>query len=142
MSGHCKSPSHLRVIVEAATSNDAGPGDTLADYVAQLGCPNAGNYNGWGVELVPLDRHGQPVTRHAMRLLPAAAEWLPDQLDNAAGEANADHESVALQHTFAGIFRVYRTFTPAGAQDLAARIRTAAAQAGAEPSQGSPSAGR
>lgn len=128
MTAHCKAPSHLQVELVVATTNAAGPGDTLARYLAQLECPNASHYNGWGVELVPV-RKGEPIEKHAMRLLPAAVAWLPGQLVQWADEADADHEDVALLHTFAGLFRTWRTFTPDGARDLAAQIEAAATNA-------------
>lgn len=113
---HCKDPSHLNVGTTEASSSDAGPGTTTAELVSSCECVNHPDYTGWCVVI----SHNRTDPDVGMHLMPDAAAWLPDELRRVAGEQPAD--GIVLSHTVRGVFKPYRTFTPAGAVDLAGRI--------------------
>lgn len=117
LTGHCKDREHLNVAQTGANPTDAGPGETTATYIEAMTCPNVA-YGGWGVLLAPT---GAKNPERGLHLLPDAATFVRDELARlAAGNAH-----VVIEHTFAGMFRIWRHFTPEGAADLSQLIGAA-----------------
>lgn len=116
---HCKNQAHLNVGTVPASPADAGPGTTTAEHLDACECANNPSYTGACVVI----SHDKTDPDVGMHVYPDAAAWLAGELrDRAASNPN---DGIVLAHTFDHQWRPYRTFTPAGATDLASRIEAA-----------------
>lgn len=119
MTGHCKEPAHLEVNTRAPSDADLDINETVATYVASATCPNFPDYHGWVV--VISYRLARPL--NGLHLMPDACPFIADGLQEAATSQPA--LAPVIEHTLAGVFVPWASFTTAGAYDLAARIRAA-----------------
>lgn len=112
---HGKHVAHLAIGRVPTVPKALGPGTIIAVYVPIMMVSNDGGTHGPGVLLSPKEHPGT-----GMHLFPDAAVWVPTQL--MAEAESADGADVQFSHTDDAEFRVWRDFTAAGAEDLAARI--------------------
>lgn len=115
---HCKAPGHLNVVATDLLTGH-GADETIATLVKACQCHQAPDV------LQPVVVIGSPHhPGEGMHLLPEAWPYLAGNLRAVAG-ASPD-SVISLQHTVEHEWRTWRSFTAAGALDLARRISEAA----------------
>lgn len=114
--GHCKHPSHLRVIVQAGVGHSVG--DTTVRVLDPMVCVNATGYHSWGALLHHAGK------QEGLHLFPDAVDFMVSHLTMAAAEAReaGGMACVAIQHTFDKKLITWRLFTPDAADQLAADL--------------------